>query len=156
MTADIRIAIHSKVSLLIYIEIKSMFIFIRKELIISPTFIVSRNVHFIQYQRLFADPLLIMQKTFTTQVEKEKKKTQTKSCVLQTDWNMWWSVNKNLLHDGKWENSNHGSPMKIFFKPVIEDLRMELAKKCTKLISDVSDLSHFCLTLHDKCGTVMS
>ncbi|KAI5931091.1 Nebulette [Manis javanica] len=27
--------------------------------------------------------------------------------------------------------------MKIFFKPVIEDLRMELAKKCTKLISDI-------------------
>lgn len=44
----------------------------------------------------------------------------------------------------------------IFFKPVIEDLRMELAKKCTKLISDVSGLSHFCLTLHGKCGTVMS
>lgn len=44
----------------------------------------------------------------------------------------------------------------VFFKPVIEDLSMELARKCTKLISDVSGLSTFCLILHCVCGTVMS
>lgn len=36
----------------------------------------------------------------------------------------------------------------VFFKPVIEDLSMELARKCTKLISDVSGLSNFCCILH--------
>nr|XP_060483414.1 nebulette-like [Panthera onca] len=44
----------------------------------------------------------------------------------------------------------------VFFKPVIEDLSMELARKCTKLISDVSGLSNFCLPLHCVYGTIMS
>lgn len=42
----------------------------------------------------------------------------------------------------------------VFFKPVIEDLRMELARKCTKLISDVSDFSDFFFSLC-VCGTIM-
>lgn len=34
-------------------------------------------------------------------------------------------------------------PKQGFFKPVIEDLRMELARKCTEFISDVSGLGDF-------------
>lgn len=44
----------------------------------------------------------------------------------------------------------------VFPKPVIEDLSMELARKCTELISDVSSFGDFCVTLHCRCGTVMS
>lgn len=39
----------------------------------------------------------------------------------------------------------------VFFKPVIEDLSMELARKCTELISDVSGLRNSCLILHRVC-----
>ncbi|KAB1254088.1 Nebulette [Camelus dromedarius] len=45
---------------------------------------------------------------------------------------------------------------RAFFKPVIEDMSMELARRCTKLISDVSGLSDFCLILRCMCGTVRS
>lgn len=34
-------------------------------------------------------------------------------------------------------------PGQVFFKPVIEDLSMELARRCTELISDVSGLKIF-------------
>ncbi|XP_027450572.2 nebulette isoform X4 [Zalophus californianus] len=42
---------------------------------------------------------------------------------------------KDETEEGKTEEE--GEDDTVFFKPVIEDLRMELARKCTKLISDI-------------------
>lgn len=44
----------------------------------------------------------------------------------------------------------------VFSKPVIEDLSMELARKCTELISDVSGLCNFCLIWHCMGGDITS
>ncbi|XP_041620912.1 nebulette isoform X4 [Vulpes lagopus] len=43
---------------------------------------------------------------------------------------------KDETEEGKTEEEEDEEDM-IFFKPVIEDLRMELARKCTRLISDI-------------------
>ena len=43
--------------------------------------------------------------------------------------------------------------MKVFYKPVIEDLSMELARKCTELISDIRYKEEFKKS-KDKCTFV--
>uniref|UniRef100_A0A452UBY8 Nebulette n=1 Tax=Ursus maritimus TaxID=29073 RepID=A0A452UBY8_URSMA len=43
---------------------------------------------------------------------------------------------KDEMEEGKTEEEEDEDDV-VFFKPVIEDLRMELARKCTKLISDI-------------------
>nr|XP_035956027.1 nebulette isoform X3 [Halichoerus grypus] len=42
---------------------------------------------------------------------------------------------KDEMEEGKTEEEDENDT--VFFKPIIEDLRMELARKCTKLISDI-------------------
>ncbi|XP_059039969.1 nebulette isoform X7 [Mustela lutreola] len=59
---------------------------------------------------------------------------------------------KDEAEEGKTEEEEDEDDM-VFFKPVIEDLRMELAKKCTKLISDIHYKEEYKKS-KDKCTSV--
>ncbi|XP_044084919.1 nebulette isoform X10 [Neovison vison] len=59
---------------------------------------------------------------------------------------------KDEAEEGKTEGEEDEDDT-VFFKPVIEDLRMELARKCTKLISDIHYKEEYKKS-KDKCTSV--
>ncbi|XP_004757650.1 nebulette isoform X6 [Mustela putorius furo] len=59
---------------------------------------------------------------------------------------------KDEAEEGKTEEEEDEDDT-VFFKPVIEDLRMELARKCTKLISDIHYKEEYKKS-KDKCTSV--